>query len=70
MPKRAAVELQHHAIHSGQPYNKACGGGEKRESAAIDEMGEFEDAWEDEIESDEEILDAEVEEHEDGACLR
>jgi ribosome assembly protein RRB1 len=36
----------------------------------IDEMGEFEDAWEDELESDEDVVDAEAEEREDGACLR
>jgi ribosome assembly protein RRB1 len=30
-------------------------------------MGEFEDAWEDEIESDEDVVDAEANENEDGA---
>jgi ribosome assembly protein RRB1 len=69
MSKRTAAELQSHAIHVGKPYSKASRGSEKREDVAIDEMGEFEDAWEDELESDEDVVDAEVEEREDGACL-
>jgi len=37
-----------------------------RDHAALDEMGEFEDAWEDEIESDEEVVDTESGNHDDG----
>jgi ribosome assembly protein RRB1 len=70
MSKRTAAELQHHAIQAGQSYSKVSAGGEKRENAATDEIGEFEDAWEDELESDEDVVDAEAEEREDGACLR
>ena len=35
-----------------------------------DEMGEFEDGWEDEYESDEEVVDAEAGKPDDGACAR
>lgn len=69
MSKRTA-EFQPHAIHAGKSYRKASRGSEKRENVVIDEMGEFEDAWEDELESDEDVVDAEAEEREDGACLR
>lgn len=73
MSKRPATELQHDAIYAGQPHSKASGGSEKRENVTADEMGEFEDAWEDELESDEDVVDAEidpeVEEREDGAYL-
>jgi ribosome assembly protein RRB1 len=54
MPKRSATELQ-----APPPKSHASGRGEKphtqRQSDAngTNEMGEFEDAWEDEIESDE-----------------
>ena len=34
-----------------------------------DEMGEFEDGWEDEFESDEEVVDAEAGKGEDGVCI-
>jgi ribosome assembly protein RRB1 len=51
--------------HDGQAFLKASGSGAKRETIT-DEMGEFEDAWEDEIESDEEVVDAEAGDKEDG----
>lgn len=51
MSKRSATE-QHK--NEGQAFQKASGSGAKREKVNADEMGEFEDAWEDEIESDEE----------------
>jgi ribosome assembly protein RRB1 len=62
MSKRSATEV----VTEGQPYAKASSSGVRREPAAEDEMGEFEDAWEDEIESDEEVVDAEAAEREDG----
>ncbi|KXN88732.1 Ribosome assembly protein rrb1 [Leucoagaricus sp. SymC.cos] len=59
MSKRPATELET-ATKTGEPFPKASGSGQKRENVTIDEMGEFEDAWEDEIESDEEVVDAEA----------
>jgi len=64
MPKRTASD----ALPNGQadqPFNKISATGIKRETHYIDEMGEFEDAWEDEIESDQEVADAD-EERDDG----
>lgn len=69
MSKRSATELAPPGIQTGEPFNKAHGSGPKREVVAEDEMGEFEDAWEDELESDEEVVDAEDEEREDGVSL-
>ncbi len=54
MAKRSATEV---VTSNGQPFLKASGSGLKRELAVNDEMGEFEDAWEDEIESDEDVVD-------------
>lgn len=51
MSKRTATQLQ--STNDGQPYAKASRSGSKREAIPEDEMGEFEDAWEDEIEEDE-----------------
>lgn len=69
MSKRSATELLTPATTAGQPYAKASGSGSKRDNVASDEMGEFEDAWEDEIESDEEVVDAEAAENSDGLYL-
>jgi ribosome assembly protein RRB1 len=58
MGKRAVTELQ--TIAEGSSKTPAHGDGDRpqgKQSAAEDEMGEFEDAWEDEIESDEEVVD-------------
>jgi hypothetical protein len=66
MSKRSATELLTPAATAGQPFAKASGSGSKRDNAAPDEMGEFEDAWEDEIESDEEVIDAQTTEDADG----
>jgi ribosome assembly protein RRB1 len=66
MSKRPATEFQSTSINDGQPYAKASGSGTKRENITSDEMGEFEDAWEDEIESGEEAVDEEADEREDG----
>ncbi|KAF5352689.1 hypothetical protein D9756_006024 [Leucocoprinus leucothites] len=59
MSKRTATELET-SSRSGEPFAKASGSGQRRENVTVDEMGEFEDAWEDEIESDEEVVDAEA----------
>ena len=67
MSKRSAIELET-SSKIGEPYSKASGSGHKRENVTMDEMGEFEDAWEDEIESDEEVIDAEVQD-EDGVFI-
>lgn len=56
MSKRSATET----VVEGQPFTKASGSGQKRDATTHDDVGEFEDAWEDEIESDEEVIDAEA----------
>ncbi|KAF8640499.1 hypothetical protein AX17_000161 [Amanita inopinata Kibby_2008] len=68
MSKRSARELVSPPIQEGQPLQKAAHGiGRKREHVSTDEMGEFEDPWEDELESEEEVVDAGGdEEREDG----
>ncbi|KAJ6504386.1 WD40-repeat-containing domain protein [Mycena vulgaris] len=57
MSKRSATELLTPVTTTGQPFTKASGSGSKRDNVAPDDMGEFEDAWEDEIESDEDDED-------------
>ena len=55
MAKRTATEVQ--TSSDGQPFSKAKANGARRVSDIdVAEMGEFEDAWEDEIESDEEVV--------------
>lgn len=67
MSKRSATELQ-----APQPKSHASGRGEKPHSQrqvdanGANEMGEFEDAWEDEIESDEGEIDKQGEKGEAG----
>lgn len=65
MSKRSATEVATQNEH-GQPFLKASGSGLKREVQANDEMGEFEDAWEDEIESDEDVVDGGEQDDDDG----
>ena len=69
MSKRAVTELQTISGDDGQAYLKASGSGAKRENIGNNEMGEFEDAWEDEIESDEEVVDRDGDEGEDGTSF-
>ncbi|TRM65916.1 WD40-repeat-containing domain protein [Schizophyllum amplum] len=68
MSKRTATET----LSEGQAFSKASGSGVRRPAATNNEMGEFEDQWEDEIESDEEVVDAGADEDEgmdvDGAA--
>ena len=62
MSKRSANDTQ-----DGQPFQKTQASGNRRDVPVIDERGEFEDAWEDEIESDEELANPDDEdEDEDG----
>lgn len=57
MSKRSVTEV--HTSTDGQAYPKVSSAGNRRETKdGTEEMGEFEDAWEDEIESDEEVVDA------------
>ena len=63
MSKRSATEIVDPAIQNGRRNQKSAG-------ATAEEMGEFEDAWEDEIESDDgEVIDAEANEQEDGVSI-
>ena len=58
MSKRSLTELQTSSREDGQAFSKVRGNGQKRESTVNPpDMGEFEDDWEDEIESDEEVVD-------------
>ncbi|GLB35950.1 putative glutamate-rich WD [Lyophyllum shimeji] len=63
MGKRSATEL---IDPSAKNARIAEGSSSKSDATALDEMGEFEDAWEDEIESDEEVVDVEPGNQEDG----
>lgn len=61
MSKRTATELLNNTTANGQAFKKASISSGKRENVVADEMGEFEDAWEDEIEN-EEVVDADKQE--------
>lgn len=52
MSKRSHTQLNTSADPDGQPFQKMRSSGVRRQSVT-DDMGEFEDAWEDEIEEDE-----------------
>jgi len=52
MSKRSHTQLQPPADADGQPLQKTRSSGVRRQSVT-DDMGEFEDAWEDEIEEEE-----------------
>ena len=55
MAKRTVTEVQ--TSNDGQPFSKTKTNGARRVGDIdVAEMGEFEDAWEDEIESDEEVI--------------
>ncbi|KAG7098965.1 hypothetical protein E1B28_000853 [Marasmius oreades] len=66
MAKRSATEVITTVSNDGQAYPKASSSGDKRGAVIHDEMGEFEDAWEDEVESDEDVVDSNANEGEDG----
>ncbi|EPQ60500.1 glutamate-rich WD repeat containing [Gloeophyllum trabeum ATCC 11539] len=57
MSKRTVTEVTAASTSSSEPYSKVAVNGDKRKHEGADEMGEFEDAWEDEIESDEDAVD-------------
>ncbi|OBZ78959.1 Ribosome assembly protein rrb1 [Grifola frondosa] len=65
MSKRSVTELQSASDLDG-PRKAPRGVNARRENVVEDEMGEFEDGWEDEFESDEEVVDGEADEEEDG----
>lgn len=69
MSKRSVTEVQT-SSNDGQKFAKTSETGARRD-APIDtsEMGEFEDAWEDEIESDEEVVEGEGNDAEEGESL-
>jgi len=62
MSKRSASDR----TADGQAFQKASGSGAKRDEAEVNDIGEFEDAWEDEIESEDDAVDGEPESREDG----
>ncbi|TCD62850.1 ribosome biosynthesis protein rrb1 [Steccherinum ochraceum] len=58
MSKRTATEVQTASTSTDyEPRKTPRGSGSKAEKAQNDEMGEFEDGWEDEFESDEEVVE-------------
>ena len=67
MAKRSGTEAQTASTSDG-PEAKRPWGSQAQQNGAENEMGEFEDQWEDELESDEEVVDADAE-AEDGACV-
>ena len=69
MSKRPADPSSSTQAQEGQAFSKAPVSANRRQSLPADEMGEFEDAWEDEVESDEEVVDAQANEDEDGQCI-
>jgi ribosome assembly protein RRB1 len=56
MSKRSHTQLQSAIDADDQPLQKTRSSGARRQSVA-DDMGEFEDAWEDEIEDEETAQD-------------
>lgn len=66
MSKRPAEASSSTQTIDGQPFAKAGPNASKREVEGSNEMGEFEDAWEDEVEEDEDVVDS-AEKGEDGA---
>lgn len=69
MAKRTATELQTAASDDTAPRKQLRANEPKQTVAREDEIGNFEDDWEDEYESDEEVVDGEAEEDRDGMCL-
>ncbi|CCL98077.1 uncharacterized protein FIBRA_00071 [Fibroporia radiculosa] len=67
MSKRTATETDSSSLTNSRANKRAPKGDKGRQNAASeDEMGEFEDGWEDEFESDEEVVDGAENEQEDG----
>ena len=66
MSKRPAEASSSTRTIDGQPFSKVQTSTSRRETDTQNEMGEFEDAWEDEVESDTEVADG-GENDEDGS---
>ena len=56
MAKRSAID----SLSEGLTSVKTPRSSEKRDDPSIDDIGEFEDAWEDELESDEDVVDTDA----------
>lgn len=69
MAKRSSTDIT--GTNEGQAYAKvpATGGDAPRRSVSVDEMGEFEDEWEDELESDGEVIDGAGNDEEDDSKM-
>ncbi|KAG8709676.1 ribosome biosynthesis protein rrb1 [Ceratobasidium sp. 394] len=69
MAKRPATETA--STEDGQAYAKvpATGTDAHRRSVSVDEMGEFEDEWEDDLESDGEVVDSGGDDDEDDSNM-
>jgi len=61
MSKRTATELQSASTNDVHERRKTARHTLSQDKAAVDDIGEFEDGWEDEYESDEEVVNAEGE---------
>ncbi|EJF67199.1 glutamate-rich WD repeat containing [Dichomitus squalens] len=59
MSKRSATEVNSSSGSHLEPRKTPRSESKRKEDAADDEMGEFEDGWEDEYESDEDVVDGE-----------
>ena len=57
MSKRSATEVQASSDGQFEPRKTPRSESKRKENVLEDEMGEFEDGWEDEYESDEEVVD-------------
>ncbi|KAI0714976.1 glutamate-rich WD repeat containing [Earliella scabrosa] len=66
MSKRSVTEIQTASGSHGEPRKTPRSESKHKDHAMDDEMGEFEDGWEDEYESDEEVVDAEAGKPDDG----
>jgi hypothetical protein len=56
MAKRSATDPSSDALVNAKTPRYS----EKRDVPSVDDIGEFEDAWEDELESDEDVVDADA----------
>ena len=69
MSKRSVTEVNTSSGSHVEPRKTPRSESKQKDTPMEDEMGEFEDGWEDEYESDEEIVDAEAGKAEDGVCI-
>jgi hypothetical protein len=68
MPKRPASQIDEKELTS----NKKKTSGKRPSQAPEDEMGDFEDEWEDEVDSNENTIDGsrnDATDNEDGMCI-